>query len=85
MGVIFSGALERYPNVRVVLGESGIGWTPYVLDRMDYEWEDQFKSDLDLTMEPSEYWQPVQGHLPVRRNRRHVARQTRGGVHHVGQ
>ncbi len=55
-GVIFAGVLERYRNVRVVLGESGIGWIPYVLDRMDYEWEDQFKSDLDLTMKPSEYW-----------------------------
>ncbi|ETX00623.1 MAG: hypothetical protein ETSY1_10520 [Candidatus Entotheonella factor] len=55
-GMIFAGVLERYRNVRVVLGESGIGWIPYVLDRMDYEWEDQFKSDLDLTMKPSEYW-----------------------------
>jgi hypothetical protein len=44
--------LERYRNVRVVLGERGID----VLDRMDYEWEDQFKSDLDLTLKPSEYW-----------------------------
>lgn len=55
-GMIFAGVLERYRQVRVVLGESGIGWIPYVLDRMDYEWEDQFRSDLDLTMKPSEYW-----------------------------
>ena len=38
-----------------MLGESGIGWIPYVLWRMDAEWEDQFK-DLSLTMPPSEYW-----------------------------
>ena len=56
MGVIYGGVLERYPKVRVVLGESGIGWIPYILDRMDYEWDDQFKSDLDLTMPPSNYW-----------------------------
>lgn len=56
MGVIYGGVLERYPHVRVVLGESGIGWIPYILDRMDYEWDDQFKSDLDLTMQPSDYW-----------------------------
>jgi uncharacterized protein len=55
MSVIFAGVLERYPNVKIVIGESGIGWIPYVLDRMDLEWEDQFK-DLDLTMRPSEYW-----------------------------
>jgi predicted TIM-barrel fold metal-dependent hydrolase len=53
--VIFSGALERYRALRVVLGEAGIGWIPYVLWRMDAEWEDQFK-DLALTMPPSEYW-----------------------------
>jgi predicted TIM-barrel fold metal-dependent hydrolase len=53
--VIFSGALERYRGLRVVLGEAGIGWIPYVLWRMDAEWEDQFK-DLSLTMPPSDYW-----------------------------
>jgi uncharacterized protein len=55
ISVIFGGVLERYPNVKIVIGESGIGWIPYVLDRMDAEWEDQFK-DLTLTMQPSEYW-----------------------------
>ncbi len=55
MSFIFGGVLERYPRIRVVLGESGIGWIPYVLHRMDAEWEDQFK-DLDLTMAPSDYW-----------------------------
>jgi predicted TIM-barrel fold metal-dependent hydrolase len=53
--MIFSGVLERHPRMRLVLGESGIGWIPYVLWRMDAEWEDQFK-DLSLTMPPSEYW-----------------------------
>ena len=53
--MIFSGVLEHYPRIRLVLGESGIGWIPYVLWRMDAEWEDQFK-DLSLKMPPSEYW-----------------------------
>jgi len=53
--MIFSGALERYPRLKLVLGESGIGWIPYVLNRMDAEWEDQFR-DLELTMAPSDYW-----------------------------
>jgi predicted TIM-barrel fold metal-dependent hydrolase len=55
MSLIFGGVLERYRNVKIVIGESGIGWIPYVLDRMDAEWEDQFK-DLSLSMRPSEYW-----------------------------
>lgn len=52
--LMFSGALERYPNLKVVIGEAGLGWIPYVLDHMDLEWEDQFK-DI-LKMKPSEYW-----------------------------
>jgi predicted TIM-barrel fold metal-dependent hydrolase len=55
MGVIFGGVLERYPQLKIVIGESGIGWIPYILDRMDLEWEDQFK-DLGLSMRPSDYW-----------------------------
>jgi predicted TIM-barrel fold metal-dependent hydrolase len=53
--IVFGGVLERYPNVRVVIGESGIGWLPYALERLDYEWEDQFQ-DL-IPKPPSEYWQ----------------------------
>ncbi len=53
--VIGAGVLERYPNIRISFGESGIGWIPYALDRMDFEWEDRFR-DLGLTMKPSDYW-----------------------------
>ena len=55
MEVIYGGVLEAHPDLTVVIGESGIGWIPYILDHMDLEWEDQFK-DLTLTMKPSEYW-----------------------------
>ena len=49
--------LERYPRLRLVLGESGIGWIPYVLQRMDAEWEDQFK-DLDAHDAPERLLAP---------------------------
>ena len=55
MEVIYGGLLEAHPNLKVVVGEAGIGWIPYILEHMDLEWEDQFK-DLTLTMKPSEYW-----------------------------
>src|SRR5262249_44741162 len=42
-------------KLRVVLGESGIGWIPYVLERMDCEFEDRFRK-LELKMKPSDYW-----------------------------
>jgi predicted TIM-barrel fold metal-dependent hydrolase len=53
--VIGAAVLERYPRLRISFGESGIGWIPYALDRMDFEWEDRFR-DLGLTMRPSDYW-----------------------------
>ena len=55
MSLIYGGVLERHPRMRVVIGEGGIGWIPYILDHMNLEWEDQF-GDLGLSMKPSEYW-----------------------------
>ena len=55
MELVYGGVFEAYPELNVVIGESGIGWIPYVLEHMDLEWEEQFK-DLTLKMKPSEYW-----------------------------
>ncbi len=55
LSMIFSGVMDRHPTLKVIIGEAGIGWIPYVLNRMDAEWEEQFK-ELDLKMRPSEYW-----------------------------
>ena len=55
METIYGGVLEAHPRLKLVIGESGIGWIPYILEHMDLEWEDQFK-DLTLTMKPSAYW-----------------------------
>lgn len=52
--IIFSGALERYPGMKFVLGECGASWIPYVLGRMDDEYEDQFRHLFPR--KPSEYW-----------------------------
>ena len=63
-GVIFGGALERHPGLKIVLAETGIGWLPYMLERMD----DSYRKFLDapeywrqhgglgITMEPSAYF-----------------------------
>ena len=62
--VIFSGALERHPRLKIVIAETGIGWLPYMLERMD----DTYRKFLDagefwrthgglrLTMPPSAYF-----------------------------
>lgn len=33
------GTLERHPKLRFVLGESDTGWVPYVVQQMDYRFE----------------------------------------------
>jgi predicted TIM-barrel fold metal-dependent hydrolase len=33
--LIFSGVLERFPGLRFAIAECGIGWIPFVLERMD--------------------------------------------------
>jgi uncharacterized protein len=55
-GIIFSGALDRHPGLKFVLGECGASWIPYVLARMDEEYEDQFRQQLHFTLKPSELW-----------------------------
>jgi len=34
--LIFSGVVERYPGLQFAIAESGIGWIPFVIERMDY-------------------------------------------------
>lgn len=54
--VILGGILEKHPALRLVISEAGIGWIPYVLERMDMNWDDQFRKLLTLKRRPSEYW-----------------------------
>jgi predicted TIM-barrel fold metal-dependent hydrolase len=55
-GMIFSGILEQRPNVKFVLGEGGLGWIPYMLERMDHEHHKYYDKIQDhrLEMLPSE-------------------------------
>jgi uncharacterized protein len=53
--VMFSGALERHPGFKLVLAESGVGWLPYFLARMDLEWGAmRDKLDYATSSPPSE-------------------------------
>lgn len=52
--LIYSGAFEGLPNLRVALSESGAGWVPYVLERLDYTWERSRYEGLRNTERPSE-------------------------------
>jgi len=46
-------ARRRFSRFKFVLGEAGVCWLPYGLDRMDEEYGDRY-SPLGLSMKPSE-------------------------------
>lgn len=52
----FGGILERYPKLCVGFMESGAGWVPYWMDRLDEEWEKRGDVEAPLCLRaPSEY------------------------------
>jgi predicted TIM-barrel fold metal-dependent hydrolase len=56
--LIMSGVLARYPKIKFVSVESGIGWIPFVLEALDYQFKDnrvpQERPEFDML--PSEYF-----------------------------
>lgn len=54
--MIFDGVFERFPRLRVAFLETGVGWVPYMMDRMDDEFAKRGKRWCPfLRRTPSEY------------------------------
>jgi predicted TIM-barrel fold metal-dependent hydrolase len=55
--MIYSGIFDRCPNLKIVSVESGIGWIPFVLESIDYEWEETgAQLEVNLQKKPSDYF-----------------------------
>src|SRR6266481_1522451 len=56
--LIMSGVLARYPKIKFVSVESGIGWIPFVLEAMDYQWRgnDVAEEHPEFDLLPSQYF-----------------------------
>ena len=56
--LILSGVLARYPDIQFVSVESGIGWIPFALEALDYQFVgNRVREERpDLDMLPSEYF-----------------------------
>ena len=56
-GLIFGGTLQRHPGMRVAFLESGTGWLPYWLHRMDdhCDWLAETECN-ELAIRPSQYF-----------------------------
>ena len=55
--MIYSGVPERFPELRFVSVESGIGWIPFFLECLDHQLLETAPNELaDLSMAPSDYF-----------------------------
>lgn len=52
--LIYSGLLDRFPSLKFVSVESGVGWIPFLLESLDYQYDENGVEDLKLR--PSEYF-----------------------------
>ncbi|GAA3527161.1 amidohydrolase family protein [Amycolatopsis ultiminotia] len=81
--IIFSPLLHRHPKLKIGLSEGGIGWIPYLLERMDMTWErHRFYQNVNQDVRPSDLFRKhfhgcfIDDFFGVE-NRRHI------GVDHI--
>ena len=63
--ILYSGVFEKFPKLKTISVESGVGWLPYLLEELDHEFEERgVAKNTTLTKKPSEVF-AVQyvGHL----------------------
>ncbi len=56
--LLFSGVLPRFPELKFVSVEAGIGFIPFILEACDYTFEygDVRRTDPEFKLKPSEYF-----------------------------
>lgn len=55
--LVFSGVLTKFPGFKVVMSESGIGWVPYMIERLDQMWfEHRQYQEIDFDARPSDLY-----------------------------
>ncbi len=52
---MLSGILDKYPRMKMVSVESGIGWIPFLLEALEYQ-VDEMMPDVKLQRRPIEYF-----------------------------
>jgi predicted TIM-barrel fold metal-dependent hydrolase len=53
--LLLSPVFHKFPDLKIALSEGGIGWMPYVLERVDYVWDrHRWYNDVNREVKPSE-------------------------------
>ncbi|WP_179220348.1 amidohydrolase family protein [Rhodococcus sp. NCIMB 12038] len=54
-----SNLFDRYPNLKVVSAESGIGWVPFLLEALEYQLDEMVTTNDEMSLQkrrPTEYF-----------------------------
>lgn len=55
--LIFTGVFERFPELNIVLVETGVGWIAHFVEQMDDRyWRNRSWGNIPITEPPSFYW-----------------------------
>lgn len=53
--LLFSPVFHKHPNLKFMLSEGGIGWVPYLVERLDLTWEKhRYYQNINQSVRPSE-------------------------------
>ncbi|MDO8731403.1 MAG: amidohydrolase family protein [Actinomycetota bacterium] len=53
--LLLSPVFHKFPGVKMALSEGGIGWMPYMLERIDYVWDrHRWYNDVNREIKPSD-------------------------------
>lgn len=59
VNLCMSNLFDRFPNLKIVSAESGIGWVPFILEAMEYQFDEMVteKDEVGLTKRrPADYF-----------------------------
>ena len=57
INTVYAGIFDRFPKLKMVSVESGVGWIPFILEAMDYELEENAPKHFEkLEKLPSQYF-----------------------------
>jgi predicted TIM-barrel fold metal-dependent hydrolase len=55
--MIFQGVFDRFPDLKVILIETGVGWIPHFLEQLDDRyWRNRGWGEINIKEPPSYYW-----------------------------
>ena len=61
--LIFSGIPLRHPRLKIVSGETGISWLPFLIEAMDFQWHENIEAE-----DKRDFWQGMMPSEIYRRN-----------------